>query len=44
MQDREQLWAADMRAAQAGSSVAYVRLLTDVSTSFRQFAATVLRR
>jgi RNA polymerase sigma-70 factor (ECF subfamily) len=44
MQDREQRWAADMRAAQAGSSVAYVRLLTDVSTSFRQFAATDLRR
>src|SRR5260370_7892508 len=44
MQDREQLWAADMRAAQAGSGEAYIRLLDSVSTSFRQFAALDLRR
>src|SRR5258708_13675777 len=44
MQDREQQWAADMRAAQAGSGEAYIRLLESVSTSFRQFAALDLRR
>ena len=44
MQDREQQWAADMRAAQAGSGEAYIRLLNSVSTSFRQFAALDLRR
>ena len=44
MQDREHQWAADMRAAQAGSRDAYIRLLTAVSASFRQFAATDLRR
>ena len=44
MQDREQQWAADMRAAQAGSGEAYIRLLDSVSTSFRQFAALDLRR
>jgi RNA polymerase sigma-70 factor (ECF subfamily) len=44
MQDRERQWAADMRAAQAGSGEAYVRLLNSVSTSFRQFAALDLRR
>ena len=40
----EHQWAADMRAAQAGSKGAYARLLTAVSTSFRHFAATDLRR
>jgi RNA polymerase sigma-70 factor (ECF subfamily) len=44
MRKREQDWAEDMRAAQAGSRVAYVRLLTDISASFRQFAAADLRR
>ena len=44
MQDREQQWAADMRAAQAGSGEAYIHLLESVSTSFRQFAALDLRR
>jgi RNA polymerase sigma-70 factor (ECF subfamily) len=44
MQDREQQWASDMRAAQAGCRVAYARLLTGVSGSFRQFAAADLRR
>src|SRR3982074_1849986 len=44
MQDREQQWAADMRAAQAGSGEAYMRLLNSVSTSFRQFAAPHLGR
>ena len=44
MQDREQQWATDMRAAQAGSGEAYIRLLESVSTSFRQFAALDLRR
>ena len=44
MRNCEQQWAADMRAAQAGSSGAYVQLLTDISASFRQFAAADLRR
>ncbi len=44
MHEREQRWAGDMRAARAGCSAAYMRLLTDVSTSFRQFAANDLRR
>jgi RNA polymerase sigma-70 factor (ECF subfamily) len=44
MDDREQRWATDMRAACGGCSVAYVRLLTEVSSSFRQFSATDLRR
>lgn len=44
MRDREQQWAADMRAAQAGSGEAYTRLLTAISNSFRQFAAVDLRR
>lgn len=44
MQDREHQWAADMRAAQAGSGDAYVRLLNDISASFRQFAGHDLRR
>jgi RNA polymerase sigma-70 factor (ECF subfamily) len=33
-----------MRAAQAGSSEAYVRLLSRISASFREFAAFDLRR
>jgi RNA polymerase sigma-70 factor (ECF subfamily) len=44
MQGREVQWAADMRAAQAGCASAYVRLLTGVSASFRQFAVADLRR
>jgi len=44
LQAREQQWATDMRAAQAGSREAYLRLLTDISSSFRQFAAADLRR
>jgi len=44
MWEREHQWAEEMRAAQAGSREAYARLLTDVSMSFRQFAATDLRR
>jgi RNA polymerase sigma-70 factor (ECF subfamily) len=44
MQNFEQQWAADMRAAQAGSSEAYVRLLTALSTSLRRLAAAELRR
>ena len=44
MRDCEQQWAIDMRAAQAGCSESYARLLTDISTSFRQLAAVDLRR
>jgi RNA polymerase sigma-70 factor (ECF subfamily) len=44
MRDREKDWAADMRATQAGSREAYLRLLSGVSASFRQFAAADLRR
>jgi RNA polymerase sigma-70 factor (ECF subfamily) len=44
MRNCEQQWAADMRAAQAGSSEAYARLLTALSTSLRQVAAAELRR
>jgi len=44
MRNYEQQWAADMRAAQAGSSEAYASLLTALSTSLRQVAAAELRR
>jgi len=44
VQDREQKWAADMRAAQRGCAESYVRLLNDISASFRQLAATDLRK
>jgi RNA polymerase sigma-70 factor (ECF subfamily) len=44
MREREQQWASDMRAAQAGCGEAYIRFLTDLSASFRQFAAVDLRR
>jgi len=42
--DLEKRWAADMTATQAGSKEAYLRLLSGVSASFRQFAAADLRR
>jgi RNA polymerase sigma-70 factor (ECF subfamily) len=44
MRNREQQWAADMQAAQAGCPDSYVRLLNAVSESFRQFAAADIRR
>jgi RNA polymerase sigma-70 factor (ECF subfamily) len=42
--DFEQQSAADMRAAQAGCRIAYTRLLTAVSASFRRIAAAEIRR
>ena len=44
MQLHEEQWAADMRAAQAGSREAYHRLLNGISASFRQLASADLRR
>jgi RNA polymerase sigma-70 factor (ECF subfamily) len=42
--ERERQWASDMRAAQAGSAEAYVRLLTQISHTFCHSAETGLRR
>jgi RNA polymerase sigma-70 factor (ECF subfamily) len=44
VQDREQRWAADMRAAREGSADAYVRLLGEIAVSLRQVAAADLKR
>jgi RNA polymerase sigma-70 factor, ECF subfamily len=44
VQDREEKWAADMRAAQRGCAESYVRLLDDIAASFRQLAAADFRK
>jgi len=44
MQDREQRWATEMRAAQRGCGESYIRLLGDIAQSLRPLMAGDLRR